>query len=147
VKDYRGRCSEIRISQQIEVSRFGCAEVEINYSHQAVEISMKRKTEILTVLAVLLFPAVSALAITYTPTTAFTPTMVQAGWFDGHIYIYGASGVGCTYPTILTSSSQYADTVRMTNLATAAFLSGRKLSCFTSGCDGGYAATYACIIQ
>src|SRR5262245_19698523 len=97
---------------------------------------MKRKAMILILAAGILLLAVPVFAITPQWTTTFTVTGVQAGYSDGHVLIYGASGTsfGCAGSGILAKSGS-ADTARMANLATAALLSGRKLNCWVNACD------------
>jgi hypothetical protein len=77
-------------------------------------------------------PAVPASALVGF-TSVFTVTGVQSGWSDGRVFIYGFTGsTGCPNAGFLARPAN-ADTTKIANLASAALLSGHKLTCYLNG--------------
>lgn len=100
--------------------------------------------KIIAFIAVVAVVAQASVVLAAAWTNKFTVTSVQGGHTDSKIYIYGAANVqSCSVATLLATTSN-SNVEQIKDLATAAFLSGRKLNCNINGCEGSYQRVTAC---
>lgn len=88
--------------------------------------------------------SISADAATgWTPLTA--PTSVWAGYTNGLVFVDGLPNTAACSNALIEFSSSTSDPQKILSIATAALLSGKRLTCKVSNCtSGGYQAGYQC---
>lgn len=102
------------------------------------------KRSIRTVLAALAISTISVAAWAASGYATGNPTVVWVGFADKSVYVGGLPNkASCTNATIQFSPS-WTDADKIDDLATAAFLSGKKLDCYVNGCNGSYQKGYDC---
>jgi len=87
-----------------------------------------------TLLAAVAFPILAFATSAFTGAAPLTN--INAGSSDGSVYVSGLTNVlGCSNGSMVHFAPATSDSAKVLALATAAFLSGKKLNCMVNACD------------
>ena len=102
--------------------------------------------KLLTVTGVLTAAFTATVAFAGGWTSPTTPTGVYGGYTSGAVYIQGAQNFGaCSKGTMIEFLPANGDPQKVLPLATAAFLSGKRIQCSVNGCNAsGYQIGSSC---
>lgn len=105
----------------------------------------KRAFGLTVVLASLAVSAIAMAAPTWLPAQRITS--VWAGYTDKAVYVGGFPNTFGCKSSLVRFSTTNSDPEKVLSIATAAQLSGKRLSCVVDGCDGDTQRGYQCNMQ